>query len=443
MCAKRVFPCDSPNYIDTFLSPACSASGSGNFNTWGSEVLICLANLTSNTIADVYGVIRMFAPFAEECRLVDHRLFNGLGECVRKDDLCNTFFSADDAVVLRDILEESSTYRDVNFDIMLDIVRSCPANSPNVAELRSALEEEGFVICGRIDTALNLGSPTIINLLTSVFEDLITGTGSSLQLSNDALLECEIRRRNGGNRFRRSINETSGVYGLVSSGTNSTSQTDYCQALNNIQSGSNVTVECPECGDGTLQVESEECDDGNNVDGDGCSSACVLENGFRCQIPVGGLSNCSVQTCGDGMRVPGEDCDSGSSGFGCDSFSCTILDGFVCPVNDEFNGPSQCFNCGNGILEFFEQCDTLNGTGKDGDGCNDTCRIVDFFTCTGALGKVSECEHVAVDFNVADNTTLNRTVLSREPLSTVWLAPKEENLDASAFGNEVLNLRKN
>ena len=93
-------------------------------------------------------------------------------------------------------------------------------------------------------------------------------------------------------------------------------------------------------------------------------------------------------------------------------------------------------------MSFFEQCDTLNGTRKDGDGCNDTCGIVNFFTCSGALGEVSECEHVAVDFNVADNMTLNRTVLSREPILTVWLAPKEENLDASAFGNMVLNLRE-
>ncbi|XP_065826334.1 uncharacterized protein [Oscarella lobularis] len=435
-CAKGVFPCDSPNYLDTFLSPACPPRGDNNFTAWFTDVLICLANLTSNTIADVYGVDRTVTPFAEECRLVDHRLFNGLGDCVRSDDLCNVIFSTSDALFLRGVLEESSTYRDVNFDIMLDVVRSCPANSPNVAELRSVLEERGFVLCGRIDPAQNLESPSITNLLTSVFEELIGGTGSSLRLSDNALSECENRRRNGGNRFRRSVNETSGVFGLISNGTNATSPVDICQALNNSQSDSNVTVDCPVCGDGILQIESEECDDGGTDNGDGCSAACELEDGFGCQVPVGGRTVCRNRTCGDGIRVPGEDCDSGSSGFGCDSISCTILDGYACPVNDEFNRPSQCFNCGNGVLEFFEECDTLNGTGKDGDGCNDTCGVVDFFTCTGALGDESECEHVAVDFDVADKTTLNRTVLSREPTSTVLLAPRRENLDASAFGNE-------
>ena len=134
-----------------------------------------------------------------------------------------------------------------------------------------------------------------------------------------------------------------------------TSPVDVFQALNNSQSDSNVTVDCPVCGDGILQIESEECDDGGTDNGDGCPAACELEDGFGCQVPVGGRTVCRNRTCGDGIRVPGEDCDSGSSSFGCDSISCTILDGFACPVNDEFNGPSQCFNCRNGVLEFFEE----------------------------------------------------------------------------------------
>ena len=193
------------------------------------------------------------------------------------------------------------------------------------------------------------------------------------------------------------------------------------------------------CGDGIVIVDSEECDDGGNENGDGCSAACLLEDGFGCQVPVGGRTICFNQTCGDGLRVPGEDCDAGSSGVGCDLFSCTILDGFGCPVNDEFNRSSQCFNCGNGIREFFEECDTLNGTGNDGDGCNDTCGIVDLFACSGKLGEESKCNHVAVDFDLADNTTLNRSVVYREAVTPVLLAPMKSNLDASAFGDQVFS----
>jgi cysteine-rich repeat protein len=46
-----------------------------------------------------------------------------------------------------------------------------------------------------------------------------------------------------------------------------------------------VTLSPPTCGDGTLDTP-EACDDGNTVDGDGCSSACVLEP------PPAGLDTC-------------------------------------------------------------------------------------------------------------------------------------------------------
>ena len=61
------------------------------------------------------------------------------------------------------------------------------------------------------------------------------------------------------------------------------------------------------CGDGILDP-GEECDDGNNVDGDGCSADCTIE-GF----------------CGDGVLDPGEECDDGNNvdGDGC-SANCTV-----------------------------------------------------------------------------------------------------------------------
>ena len=60
------------------------------------------------------------------------------------------------------------------------------------------------------------------------------------------------------------------------------------------------------CGNGIVDPY-EECDDGNNVDGDGCSSNCKFEN-----------------LCGNGVLDPGEYCDygpllNGKPGTGCDS----------------------------------------------------------------------------------------------------------------------------
>src|SRR4029078_5146028 len=65
----------------------------------------------------------------------------------------------------------------------------------------------------------------------------------------------------------------------------------------------------PVCGNGLLEA-GEQCDDGANVDGDGCSATCEEEE---------------QDECGDATLNPGEGCDDGNtiSGDGCSS-SCSI-----------------------------------------------------------------------------------------------------------------------
>ena len=74
------------------------------------------------------------------------------------------------------------------------------------------------------------------------------------------------------------------------------------------------------------QDADEECDDGNLVDGDGCSSRCTIEG--------------NPAACGDGNRGPDEECDDGNvvDGDGCSS-RCTIRD--VGPLNP---GQLACIN---------------------------------------------------------------------------------------------------
>jgi len=64
--------------------------------------------------------------------------------------------------------------------------------------------------------------------------------------------------------------------------------------MNNICGDGYLCGEAVECGDGI-----EECDDGNNINGDGCS--------FDCNLEGGGF-------CGDGNKDPGEECDGGDFG---------------------------------------------------------------------------------------------------------------------------------
>ena len=62
-------------------------------------------------------------------------------------------------------------------------------------------------------------------------------------------------------------------------------------------------VEACICGNEIVET-GEQCDDGNTINGDGCSSACTIE------VPP---------CCGDGRLDPGEQCDDGNlnSGDGC------------------------------------------------------------------------------------------------------------------------------
>jgi len=71
------------------------------------------------------------------------------------------------------------------------------------------------------------------------------------------------------------------------------------------------------CGDGEVASSPdriEECDDGNNIDGDGCSAICLIE--------------VIEPYCGDGIIDDGEQCDDGNNvdGDGC-SAECTFESG--------------------------------------------------------------------------------------------------------------------
>jgi cysteine-rich repeat protein len=49
----------------------------------------------------------------------------------------------------------------------------------------------------------------------------------------------------------------------------------------------------PICGDAQLDI-GEMCDDGNSLDGDGCSTSCQVESGFSCTIPTDGVNSSNI-----------------------------------------------------------------------------------------------------------------------------------------------------
>ena len=140
----------------------------------------------------------------------------------------------------------------------------------------------------------------------------------------------------------------------------------------------------------------ELCDDGNKISGDGCSSTCQIEDGFKCRQSQQKKSVCSGE-CGNGRKFQayGEQCDDGNNlnGDGCSSDCKIESDRFYCSFNQEGlqsacepigtyipgqTTPSPSF-CGNGYLEGGEECD--DGFPRNGDGCSALCKIEAGWNC--------------------------------------------------------------
>jgi len=128
-----------------------------------------------------------------------------------------------------------------------------------------------------------------------------------------------------------------GSYNTLPSGSNICS--DKCL---NLGSKPNVSV----CGNSKKEI-GEDCDDGNALDGDGCSNFCQNEG--------------SSLTCGNGVKTIGEDCDDGnqSSGDGCSS---------ICLNEGSIAGKSICGNMDVGTGEDYD-----DGNNVSGDGCSNLC----------------------------------------------------------------------
>lgn len=140
----------------------------------------------------------------------------------------------------------------------------------------------------------------------------------------------------------------------------------------------------PGCGDGTL-ADDEACDDGNNVNGDGCRGDCLaVEPGFSCNPP--GVPCHLMARCGDGAVVFPELCDDADTvnGDGCNDL-CMVEIGFKCD-----GSPSVCVptTCGDNLVEGAEGCD--DGNAMPFDGCDNNCQVepacTDGGNCTSACG---------------------------------------------------------
>ncbi len=164
------------------------------------------------------------------------------------------------------------------------------------------------------------------------------------------------------------------------------------------------TAQCKNarCGDGYLR-DTEDCDDGNNINGDGCSASCenegcgngILEivRGEQCDDnnTMGGdgcSATCQLEDCGDGFMDVGEECDGNNMGVGGETATC--------------NADCTLVECGDGKINnaAMEQCDdgTVSGVNQNQNNrdCRADCRLnfcTDGFQNTqGSPGKLEACD---------------------------------------------------
>jgi cysteine-rich repeat protein len=122
------------------------------------------------------------------------------------------------------------------------------------------------------------------------------------------------------------------------------------------------------CGDHVV-TWNEECDDGNNVSGDGCSSTCKHESGWTCDPSYRGAGD---GLCDCGCGLPDPDCADNTPAactFCDDTGSCAAASG--CGSIDALDNSRCSPQCGNGVREPGEQCDDGNTTSSDG--CSAAC----------------------------------------------------------------------
>ena len=188
------------------------------------------------------------------------------------------------------------------------------------------------------------------------------------------------------------------------------------------------------CGDGvSLSSDPTSCDDGNIISGDGCSSLCRIEFGFKWRHTLPLTKDTCDDIWGDGINVKPQlnYCDDGNfkNGDGWD-LNWVVEDGYTCTGGSSKHRDMWVEKCGDG--KDFGNYEWDDGNMKDGDGWSSACEYEYCYACSGgtltspdkwynfvisaSIGEVSTSNSVLVSFNF---TMLNSSIGQNDLLVTI------------------------
>ena len=134
----------------------------------------------------------------------------------------------------------------------------------------------------------------------------------------------------------------------------------------------------------------EECDDGNQITGDGCDQYCDVEFMWTCagKTPDTCVFSCITNTnpyarvklCDDGTGLPEDGCTG----------DCIVRDGWTCCCGTDTTADTCTEICGDGMGYGNYACD--DGNTVSGDGCSATCTLEPNWSCNhGTLAWADIC----------------------------------------------------
>ncbi|CAD8126709.1 unnamed protein product [Paramecium sonneborni] len=168
----------------------------------------------------------------------------------------------------------------------------------------------------------------------------------------------------------------------------------------------------PICGDNYIVPGLEQCEDGNQLQFDGCYN-CQLECNSDCQRCQYGQCHdlCQIDELyidGKCLKLNPNDVDiqNTNTNYNCTNECLECIQGQCLKCQQQFkllNGTCLKFLCGDGVLELSEECD--DGNILSNDGCSNLCQIESNWICFNKQEQINTCYSLTTSYLQYLNST--------------------------------------